>query len=271
MYLLSPTLRRRSAFTLIELLVVIAIIAILAAILFPVFAKAREKARQAACMSNTKQIGLGLMMYVQDYDEILPPRYQRNPTAPAPMQSAWRVLIYPYVKNDGVFKCPSNPRKDVTAVTNPQIYTVQPSGPFLGISYGCNWNVIGQPDPGGNGFVALAEIQQPASLIAFSESVEVNPETVIFRPAQSGANLAVVGMFAGHSNMTNHIYCDGHVKALRPTATVPRPNETFVDSTQNNWAFRVPGTYQLSGVSLNASNINRVYHSWMQGYDNYYK
>src|SRR5437773_10983492 len=65
-------MRRRTAFTLIELLVVIAIIAILAAILFPVFAQAREKARQSACLSNMRQVGLGLDMYAQDYDEVLP-------------------------------------------------------------------------------------------------------------------------------------------------------------------------------------------------------
>jgi prepilin-type N-terminal cleavage/methylation domain-containing protein len=70
--LFCNSVRRRSAFTLIELLVVIAIIAILAAILFPVFAQAREKARQAACLSNLKQIGTGVMMYVQDYDETFP-------------------------------------------------------------------------------------------------------------------------------------------------------------------------------------------------------
>src|SRR5690349_15498297 len=94
--------RNHRAFTLIELLVVIAIIAILAAILFPVFAQARAKARQAACLSNMKQIGTAVMMYVQDYDETYPPSQVSVP-APAPANSviSWPTLIYPYVKNEG--------------------------------------------------------------------------------------------------------------------------------------------------------------------------
>src|SRR6056297_580676 len=93
-------------FTLIELLVVIAIIAILAAILFPVFARAREKARQASCLSNAKQLGLGFMMYVQDYDERLPAVYVWLP------EGYWAQLIYPYVENHQVYQCPSAPKDE---------------------------------------------------------------------------------------------------------------------------------------------------------------
>jgi len=96
---------RRHAFTLIELLVVIAIIAVLAAILFPVFAQAREKARQAACGSNARQLGVGVLMYIQDYDETL------TPTAIASADGngvLWPVLVAPYVKNDQVRRCPSD-------------------------------------------------------------------------------------------------------------------------------------------------------------------
>ena len=111
MQTLSPTHRRvaddkttkRSlgAFTLIELLVVIAIIAILAAILFPVFAQAREKARQTSCLSNTRQIGNALMMYVQDYDEVI----VLNDNGPL-YTLYWNDLLIPYIKNDDVFTCP---------------------------------------------------------------------------------------------------------------------------------------------------------------------
>jgi prepilin-type N-terminal cleavage/methylation domain-containing protein/prepilin-type processing-associated H-X9-DG protein len=122
--------RIRNAFTLIELLVVIAIIAILAAILFPVFAQARESARQTSCLSNTKQLGLGILQYVQDYDEKFPlwiyvddPRGNNDPNkwccAPAnttdtpwgPWKLAhygWDKTVQPYVKNVQIFQCPSN-------------------------------------------------------------------------------------------------------------------------------------------------------------------
>jgi prepilin-type N-terminal cleavage/methylation domain-containing protein/prepilin-type processing-associated H-X9-DG protein len=95
---------RNAAFTLIELLVVIAIIAILAAILFPVFAQAREKARQTACLSNQKQIGLGAMQYAQDYDETMPILYYvKN----SPSSTHWMDLLYPYIKSEEIFSCPS--------------------------------------------------------------------------------------------------------------------------------------------------------------------
>jgi len=116
-------LRTRRGFTLIELLVVIAIIAILAAILFPVFAQAREKARAITCLSNMKQIGLGAMMYLQDYDE----KYPMSQTWSNGVQVAWQALLYPYIKADKtytatdgqiqawgdgpLFRCPSFPDK----------------------------------------------------------------------------------------------------------------------------------------------------------------
>ena len=101
-------MQSRKGFTLIELLVVIAIIAILAAILFPVFAKAREKARQTSCLSNLKQIGTSVMMYVQDYDELYPLDTSTGSASQIP--GTWPNRVMPYVKNTQLFKCPSDGR-----------------------------------------------------------------------------------------------------------------------------------------------------------------
>ncbi|MBC8103299.1 MAG: DUF1559 domain-containing protein [Cytophagales bacterium] len=117
----SPSTRTAWGFTLIELLVVIAIISILAAILFPVFAQAREKARQAACQSNLRQVGLAFRLYTQDYDETLPDRRDLKASLPGGYQpwgaAAWPTsdprggwaipLLDPYVKNTGIWNCPS--------------------------------------------------------------------------------------------------------------------------------------------------------------------
>ncbi len=93
-------MQKKKGFTLIELLVVIAIIAILAAILFPVFAQAREKARQTSCLSNEKQIGLAYIQYTQDNDEYYPSTVNYG--------SSWVHEVYPYVKSTGVFTCPDD-------------------------------------------------------------------------------------------------------------------------------------------------------------------
>src|SRR5881398_2775644 len=100
-------------FTLIELLVVIAIIAILAAILFPVFAQAREAARKASCASNLRQLGLGMSMYIQDYDERFPSWSwgPNNNNGNAEAMTHWHYAIFPYVKNVGIYACPSDARK----------------------------------------------------------------------------------------------------------------------------------------------------------------
>ncbi|WP_309709673.1 DUF1559 domain-containing protein [Armatimonas sp.] len=140
--------RTRTAFTLIELLVVIAIIAILAAILFPVFAQARDKARGTACLSNTKQIGTAMMMYAQDYDEVIPRNAHSDP--PRVLEGnhfvdcstpRWMDVIYPYIKNEQVFNCPSD---GFSTISGP--LTV--GGPNFAIAG--NKKYVYQPHTGGN-------------------------------------------------------------------------------------------------------------------------
>src|SRR5437016_11262467 len=111
----------KKGFTLIELLVVIAIIAILAAILFPVFAQAREKARAISCLSNIKQVDLSFQMYMQDFDEmwIYRPGHGTNTTdcdwhyICGRFELDWEDVVQPYTKNYGIFDCPSAPSNDV--------------------------------------------------------------------------------------------------------------------------------------------------------------
>ena len=187
--------RQRRGFTLIELLVVIAIIAILAAILFPVFAQAREKARQISCLSNVKQLGLGLMMYTQDYDET----YPRNDncvnggTVPLPGEPAtavgctarfgdrinhykWWYWTYPYVKTTNVLFCPSRTRVE----DNPS-GDWDHDGEIYGAGYGLNLSITGAlnvwPTPASarayrNSFLGgtLAGVGTPAETMLFMEA-----------------------------------------------------------------------------------------------------
>ena len=144
-------------FTLIELLVVIAIIAILAAILFPVFAKAREKARQISCASNEKQLALGFMQYTQDNDEQFPTGDFYTGTYYYSGRG-WAARIFPYVRSVGVFRCPDDPTADAAGL-NGQVGEVDST-----VSYGYNGGLTGTTEgqaglTAPSGTVLLAEIQ----------------------------------------------------------------------------------------------------------------
>lgn len=128
----------RRAFTLIELLVVIAIIAILAAILFPVFAQARESARKATCLSNMKQIGIAVTMYSTDYDGMIVP----SNLGATGRTTSWPSLLHPYIKNEGIFTCPSGERGATTRSTGGTT-----TGTFFGVTEtGCGGNATVRGD-----------------------------------------------------------------------------------------------------------------------------
>lgn len=128
----ASTRRRTRGFTLIELLVVIAIIALLAAILFPVFARARENARRSTCQSNLKQLGLAAHQYSQDYDGTLVMAFDWNNSN----SNSYYDLLYPYVKNNGVFVCPS--RKNYDSYANPANWSTSIAYYARAFSYGVN-------------------------------------------------------------------------------------------------------------------------------------
>ena len=158
---------RAKGFTLIELLVVIAIIAILAAILFPVFAQAREKARAITCISNLKQIGLGMVMYAQDYDEVTPPAWTPDPTTD---YGRWQFSLQPYIQkygyhqgngtdqgSQGVYSCPDYP---ITPSNYAGFNTISSS-------FGYNRFVLTRGLTDG---VSYASINQASSLAAFADA-----------------------------------------------------------------------------------------------------
>ena len=197
---MTSTSKKLTGFTLIELLVVIAIIAILAAILFPVFAKVREKARQTACLSNEKQIGAGMMQYVQDYDETYPGGFKEDPTQQATCGGLFRVtwpqLIYPYVKSGPVFTCPSSSFpvfNDIgNSCTNPDVYKTGTDYAYNVIGWDHNGNVdIGVPQgsenksytwpdgPDGQG-ATLAEVDEPSNTILITEANQASTSKVGF-------------------------------------------------------------------------------------------
>ena len=194
----------RRGFTLIELLVVIAIIAILAAILFPVFARAREKARQTSCLSNMKQLSLGMLMYAQDYDEtfagmgngssttvpVIPgSSFCQHPTSGVYYYS-WAAVIYPYVKNVQIYQCPS---------TKYNCYGVSYGVPSSGINAAQTGttSIFGRP--------AMASIKRPAQIMMMGE-----------KGAGGGNQYILSGQYyAGrisHNGGANVGFFDGHCK-----------------------------------------------------------
>lgn len=190
--------RTRKGFTLIELLVVIAIISILAAILFPVFARARENARRASCMSNMRQIGLGSVMYVQDYDEKYPPLggtgagCSSYPTIYTPSSLSWEQAIVPYTKSSQIFQCPSDTKAPSTDPDNPAT------------SYGYNSYVVG---------ASLAAVANPSQVLMWYEDDAPGPHWARVSCQNSTYHFDdPLVSFKRHMDGMNINFVDGHVK-----------------------------------------------------------
>ena len=195
---------RQRGFTLIELLVVIAIIAILAAILFPVFARAREKARQTSCLSNLKQLGLACQMYAQDYDERLPCLYYTSNSM------LWIGLLYPYNKSVQIYMCPSASSLDPSGWGTAG--TSWNWGGWWG-SYTYNGNYYGG---------AMAQAQDPSSTYILGDGCWIdswpNPTAEAYPPGSgwTDRNGADTGMgritIDRHNGGVNVVFMDGHSK-----------------------------------------------------------
>ena len=214
--------KKRIAFTLIELLVAIAIIALLAAILFPVFGRARENARRSSCQSNLKQQALGLLQYIQDYDERFPLMTWQEPTFGGERTGLWRVRIFPYVKSAPIFQCPSNPEPEVPPFFQ-TTYTNSPSGTLTmarSFSYGINELLV--PIDDDPSFVSapplqsvsLAQIKAAALLpvLADSQVLTFNNADRLYNANDPSGGNPVNPRFARHFEGSNIAYADGHVK-----------------------------------------------------------
>jgi prepilin-type N-terminal cleavage/methylation domain-containing protein/prepilin-type processing-associated H-X9-DG protein len=242
------------AFTLIELLVVIAIIAILAAILFPVFAQAREKARQTACLSNTKQMGLGIMQYIQDYDETYPMgSFSSSGAGMGPAEVAidrWYKAILPYTKNTDIRSCPSAPAQPANAYQT---------------NYGIHSDIckrVNQP-PAADAVTPESFIVNTAGTILLGDAQTINmaivnrTDSTTWLKAETGSavdwdlkglRLLTNGSYftntdpnngrwpsPRHQGGTNLAYCDGHAKWMKIEQLTG-----VSEARPNGWPFRDP-------------------------------
>lgn len=241
----SDTIRRRNdqGFTLIELLVVISIISVLAAILFPVFARARENARRTSCLSNLRQTGLAMMQYIQDYDETYPYNQSANTQTPpngrfwVNNQWYWQQIIFPYHNNLQVLYCPSSPDTDRSDPRNFQ--------------YGANTSIVRTQ---GDGVPPrkIAAVVSPATtyMLMDSGTFRIAPSwtinlssTTFYLPGQgaigsgcatSDSNALKDCTTGRHFEGINMVFSDGHVKWLKVSQVIAESRRFVANSSQPN-------------------------------------
>jgi len=258
----------RSGFTLIELLVVIAIIAILAAILFPVFAQAREKARSITCISNMRQMSNAVAMFTQDHNEYLPKGFFNDQATGGepwgqPWNWGWEEDLYPYLKSHGVYKCPDDSSNlvrqypDSNGVDHPGNWcTNNPD------AQDCFWasyryNISNQPN-GPWTALKLSGLDQPADAIVIAESMPGSdnsnwnilstgeaPDGIVCVNNVSNTAFDRHGIAPSHTDPTkfgggrsNYVFADGHAKSLTWSATWQRLNPDVTP----NWPAATPLT-----------------------------
>ncbi|MDR3707752.1 MAG: DUF1559 domain-containing protein [Capsulimonadaceae bacterium] len=280
------------AFTLIELLVVIAIIAILAAILFPVFATAREKARQTSCASNEKQIGLAFVQYVQDYDEHYPGGDLTAAQSPPSMFAGvgWGIQVWPYVKSVGAMTCPSDPLASSTGALSYE-YNVNLAQPPTGFANGAGaqassltapsrtvllfevspsvmkgwpwylFNPTGGSYPDYSSFASDGDFDGIASNAQsgypYTSSAMGCPRGCLYYVAKGWLTLPsalIPSMDGRHSGGSNFAYADGHVKWLKPTAVTTGGNVSGNSNLCNDGTWGSPAVTSTTTVGAVGSS-----------------
>ena len=216
----------KHAFTLIELLVVIAIIALLAAILFPVFAQARENARRTSCLSNHRQIGLALIQYTQDYDETMVTAYS-GPTEQNCL--SWRDLTHPYIKSAQIHHCPSDTGKMGWSPQSAPYFCSGLGASIFTSSYGMNYAhyAPGSPTPPiGQPLAAVSQSSETVWVMDWGgpEGFSNDATGSLVTPTPTGSNLLNIKRGTAQSDPdgyrhlggADYLWCDGHTKWMKP-------------------------------------------------------
>ncbi len=243
----------RNGFTLIELLVVIAIIAILAAILFPVFAQARESARVISCVSNLKQLGLAFRMYSQDYDETFRERRFCFPTG---CYGSWKHVIQPYIKNINILKCPTNPASRVPDETDGTVTylpgtQVMPRGYFMYHAFFQSASPIGSGDWWAGHNYSEVSFPNPSTSILLGEEKDIWADYgpwMAFVPNWGPAGSNWGARHRTSDRAANIAFVDGHAKFTNWSDTCKRIN---ADGT-NMWMYdpTTLSNFRGSGMDL---------------------